>query len=123
MSIEHNTNIIIILLMKLYVGVAMSSNGSGSERFTQSEIAQISKRIPRWEVIAKSTGIFEEHDIEAIKLDHINYTGPVEKACRMLDQFQSRLGSRTTLVSALKDNGMIELAGLVQSKQLQRIGR
>ena len=104
-------------IVKIYVGVVMSLNGQDNEPFTQLELARIAKRIPaKWKMIARTIGKFKYYDI-----DHIEskYHDDTEKAYQMLKEYKNRLGSRKCLVKALKENGMDELAGYVQSKVLQ----
>ena len=97
---------------KLYVGVVQSTVGEDSEPFTQPEIVRIGKRIPdKWEVIALTTGKFEDYEIKIIKLDQ-NYNNEAQKARKMLNDYKCRLGSRKDLVSALRENDMDKVANI-----------
>ena len=96
-----------------------STVGEDSEAFTQPEIARIGKRIPdKWPIIAQTTGKFKNCEITNIKLDQ-TYHNDAQKACKMLNDYKCRLGSRKDLVSALRENDMDELANHVKYKRLQ----
>ena len=106
-------------IVKIYVGVVMSLNDQDNEPFTQPELVRIAKRIPdKWEMIASTTGKFEDYDVLNIKHNN-NYHDDTEKAYQMLNKYKNKLGSRKCLVKALKEHGKDELAGYVQSKLLQ----
>lgn len=89
------------------------------EPFTQREMVRIAKKIPdKWQMIALTTDKFQDYEITNIKLDQ-SYHNEVEKARKMLNDYKCRQGSRSGLVSALREHGMDELADHVKYKRLQ----